>query len=214
MKLSHFSIAFFLVSGPIQSSFSRRALSEVRRLSTSLVISALDSGGKYCLTYSWPSASPTPPSVVSSTRFQRGFCSCWPRSVLPKKSKRSSANLSDRYGAMPSIVCARKYACHCAAGTSVIILLNSAKNFGCDSEKPSTFTPCALRNSDHGKFGEALSASATETKWYWLFGSRCSIGDSDALARRVSSASTSLACLSASAAATPAFCSCLLTWAT
>ena len=108
MKLSHFSIALALVSAPIQSSFSRRALSDARRLPTSFCIAALDSGGKYCLTYSWPSASPTPPSVVPSTRFQRGFCSCWPRRVLPKKSNCSLANVSDRYGDMPSIRCARR----------------------------------------------------------------------------------------------------------
>ena len=86
VKLAHFSIAFFFVSGLIQSSFSMRALSAVRRFCTSVSIRALDSAGNATLTYICPNASPASLPTVSSTRFQRSFCSFWPRIVLSLNS--------------------------------------------------------------------------------------------------------------------------------
>jgi hypothetical protein len=51
---------------------------------------ALALGGKYCFTQSWPTASPSAPSVMRVQRFQRGCSSFCPCSVALKKAKFSS----------------------------------------------------------------------------------------------------------------------------
>ncbi|MNN01636.1 hypothetical protein D3C81_1142620 [compost metagenome] len=108
MKLAHFSSAFFLVSSPIHGSVSRRAFSATDRFCTRCSIATLDSAGNTASTYSWPSASPIEPFTESSTRFQRGCISCWPRSVLLKKSKLACSKFLLRYGAALSTVWKRR----------------------------------------------------------------------------------------------------------
>jgi len=153
-----------LVCGLIQSSFSMRALSAVRRLPTRASICALASGEKVVLTYSWPRVSPAWPLRVASTRFQRGRISFWPRRVWFQKAKFSSTNGLLRYGLALSMVWKRRYACQAAGAVSASILDTSWWKAGMASENIcGAATPWDLKNSLQDQLGVNWSACSSDT---------------------------------------------------
>jgi acyl-CoA synthetase (AMP-forming)/AMP-acid ligase II len=71
------------VSDDIQSRWSMRLEKALSSASTKAVICALASGGKYCATYSLPTASPSATEVAVTPRFQRALSSGVPSNTVP-----------------------------------------------------------------------------------------------------------------------------------
>src|ERR1019366_7199316 len=91
---------------------------------------ALAWGGKFCLTQSWPTASPSARSVIWVHCFQRGVGSFCPARVLPKKAKFSSKNAFGRLAAEACSVCQRKYDFQASTGSLAIRSFKLLKKSG------------------------------------------------------------------------------------
>src|SRR3989344_3923910 len=120
--------ALRLVEALIQSSFLIRLSYTSNRSLTSASIGRLEGGGKYCLTYSPPSPSPTTPVLPSARRHSARifFCPVSTAAYL----KFSLIKRSESKDETSLMVCHSRYAFHSSSGIVSSILLIVLKNSG------------------------------------------------------------------------------------
>src|SRR3989338_5521682 len=120
--------ALRLVEALIQSSFLIRLSYTSNRSLTSASIVRLEAAGKYCLTYSAPSASPTTPVLPSARRHSARifFCQVSTAAYL----KFSLIKRSESKDETSLMVCHSKYVFKSSRGVVSIILESALKNSG------------------------------------------------------------------------------------